>query len=221
RRRSPAAAWPDRAGGGRAAGPTPGSPAPSGRSSPALTRLEQSANRVATSRLQGGRMTSFLGKAGAAMAVGGILRAGAAAGFGVASAVSRPSTSTGFSTSTEDFGASAADPDGAPPWTHHRARDRWRLLGHRIEHGEFTVKGENGKPAVVDVQRGQVTAVSATSITLKSEDGFTASYTVNPDSRIRVGGERKAIGDVRGGNNAGLIAARSGGVATVRLVVVG
>jgi hypothetical protein len=154
-------------------------------------------------------MTSFLGKAAVALAIGGVLGAGTAAGFGIASAVSDPSRSP----------SATSGPNGAdhPQLGRHAGR---RFLGNRVEHGELTIKGRDGKPVVVDVQRGQVTAVSATSITLKSEDGFTASYTVGPDTRVRVGGARKAIGDVKVGANAGLTAKKEGGTATAYLVVV-
>jgi hypothetical protein len=152
-------------------------------------------------------MSSFLGKAAVALAVGAVLGAGTAAGFGIASAVSDPPPSA------------TSSPNGADHPQLGRQAGR-RFLGNRVEHGEFTVKGRAGKPVVVDVQRGQVTAVSATSITLKSEDGFTASYTVGSDTRVRVSGTRKAIGDVKVGNNAGLMAKKEGGTATAYLVIV-
>src|SRR5262249_42116271 len=99
-----------------------------------------------------------------------------------------------------------------------------RLLWSRVEHGEVNIKGKDGKPGVGDIQRGQVTAGCPTSISLQSQDGFTATYTVTPDTRIRVDGERKAIGDVRVGKSAGLIATKASAAAdsaaTARLVVV-
>ena len=154
-------------------------------------------------------MTRFLGKAAIALAVGGVLGAGTAAGFGIASAVSDPSPSA------------TSSPNGTDHPQLGRHPGARRFLGNRVEHGEFTLKGRDDKTVVVDVQRGQVTAVSATSITIKSEDGFTASYTVGSDTRVRVGGTRKAIGDVKVGNNAGVMARKEGGgAATAYLVIV-
>ncbi len=171
-------------------------------------------------------MTSFLTKAGVALAVGGFLGAGTAAGFGVASAVSdRTSSATtspsGLEAILDPNGSEATSgPNGSEDKPAHRHGWPRRALANRVEHGELTLKGQDGKPVVMDVQRGQVTAVSPTSITLKSEDGFTASYTVSSDTRVRVGGTKKAIGDVKVGNNAGVIAIKEGGTATARLVVV-
>jgi hypothetical protein len=154
-----------------------------------------------------------MGKAAVALVIGGVLGAGTAAGFGIASAVTAaPSPSSAASSSA------APGPADQPGARRHPALRRF--LANRVEHGELTVKGKDGKPVVVDVQRGQVTAVSATSITLKSEDGFTASYTVDSDTRVRVGGTRKAIGDVKVGNTAGLMAKKENGTPTAYLVVV-
>jgi hypothetical protein len=73
-----------------------------------------------------------------------------------------------------------------------------RKLGS-VLHGEFVVPGSDGTFQTVHVQRGNVTAVSATSITVKSEDGFTKSYTVNPETLVnaaRDGISTVAVNDV-------------------------
>ena len=64
----------------------------------------------------------------------------------------------------------------------------------------------------VDVQTGQVTAVSTTSITLKSADGFTKSYTVT--SSTLVDAQRDGIGSVKVGHQATMLATVSGSSAT-------
>ncbi|HET7140803.1 MAG TPA: DUF5666 domain-containing protein [Arthrobacter sp.] len=51
-------------------------------------------------------------------------------------------------------------------------------------HGESVVKKADGTLETVVSQQGTVDAVSATSVTVKSEDGFTQSYTINGDTRI-------------------------------------
>jgi hypothetical protein len=63
-----------------------------------------------------------------------------------------------------------------------------------VQHGEFTVTGPDGKAATMTVQRGEVTKVSDTSLTVKSEDGFTATYAVSVDTR-RTGAKDLATGD--------------------------
>jgi hypothetical protein len=50
-------------------------------------------------------------------------------------------------------------------------------------HGEFVVRENNGGYTTVLTQTGVLTAASGTSITAKSADGFTQTYTIAPDSR--------------------------------------
>src|SRR5947208_488368 len=45
-------------------------------------------------------------------------------------------------------------------------------------HGEFTTRAPGGGYQTVATQRGEATAVSSSSITVKSEDGFSRTYTV-------------------------------------------
>ncbi len=51
-----------------------------------------------------------------------------------------------------------------------------------VQHGALTVQ-DNGTPTVVTVQRGAVTAASAGSVTVKSQDGFSATYAITADTR--------------------------------------
>lgn len=57
-----------------------------------------------------------------------------------------------------------------------------------LEHGEVTVTGADGRATVMTVQRGSVTAVTATKLTVKSSDGFSASYTLDASTRGRTTG---------------------------------
>lgn len=58
-----------------------------------------------------------------------------------------------------------------------------RLHGQGL-HGEFTVKDKDGNYRTVVTQSGSVESVSDSSITVKSEDGFTQGYAINGDTRI-------------------------------------
>jgi hypothetical protein len=133
---------------------------------------------------------------------------------------SAPSGSAG-STAAPDKG-----PDGrnGPGRGFPRGRGDGIGLGHGIGggalHGEFTVKDKDGKIVTRVVQHGSVTAVSATSISLKSEDGFTGTYTVNTDTKVRVGGDSTAISGVKNGNDAWVIATKSGSTSTAGSLVV-
>jgi hypothetical protein len=60
------------------------------------------------------------------------------------------------------------------------------LLGRLggVQHGELTVTGSDGKAVVMTVQRGTVTASSATSVSVRSDDGFAQTYAVNATTRV-------------------------------------
>ena len=58
------------------------------------------------------------------------------------------------------------------------------LLGGTALHGNVTAT-VNGSPQALVFQRGQVTAISATSITLQSSDGFTGTYGRTAQTSIR------------------------------------
>lgn len=73
-------------------------------------------------------------------------------------------------------------------------------FGRRTVHGEFVAKAKDGKYVTTYVQRGAVTAVSPTSVTVRSSDGFSATYTINSDSKIRKDGEQAAIGTIKVGD---------------------
>ena len=93
-------------------------------------------------------------------------------------------------------------------------------LGRPV-HGEAVVRDRDGEFLTVYHQRGTVTAVSATSIALKSEDGFVATYAVNDETRVYRDRKPARIGDVKVGERAGVMAVKSGETKLARWVVVG
>jgi hypothetical protein len=83
-------------------------------------------------------------------------------------------------------------------------------------HGQFVVPKTGGGYQTVDVQRGKVTAVSSTSLTVKSADGFSATYAVS--SSTIVDAKRDGIGSVKAGNQVYVTATVSGSTATASSV---
>ena len=79
-------------------------------------------------------------------------------------------------------------------------------------HGQLTVPKSGGGYQTVDVQDGTVTAVSTGSVTVKSADGFTATYTVT--SKTVVDAEAAGIGSVKKGDTIFVTATVSGSTAT-------
>jgi hypothetical protein len=89
-------------------------------------------------------------------------------------------------------------------------------LGGGAVHGQFVVPKSGGGYQTVDVQRGKVTAVSSTSLTVKSADGFSATYAVS--SSTIVDAQRDGIGSVKDGNQVYVTATVSGSTATATSV---
>lgn len=79
-------------------------------------------------------------------------------------------------------------------------------------HGQFTVAKQGGGYETLDVQDGTVSAVSGTSLTVKSTDGYTATYTVT-DSTL-VDAQAKGIGSVKKGDTVAVTATATGATPT-------
>ncbi len=98
---------------------------------------------------------------------------------------------------------------------HHRPG-----LAARAVHGEFVVQNKKGN-RVLDVQRGQVTAVTpagsgtAGTVTLRSADGFFATYSFTPTSHVRNNGSKATPSSVKVGEFARVLAVKSGGTDSV------
>jgi len=115
-------------------------------------------------------------------------------------------------------GATASpDPkDGQRPGRHKRLRF---AFGKRMLHGEAVVQTDDGVKTVV-VQRGTVTAIDATSVTVKSSDGFTLTWTFgNP---IHVVEHRRQVqpNALAAGATVGVAGTRNGDAVVARLIVV-
>jgi hypothetical protein len=79
-------------------------------------------------------------------------------------------------------------------------------------HGEYTTTKPGGGYQTIDIQQGQVTAVSTGSITVKSDDGFSKSYTITASTLVDA--QRDGIGSVKVGDDVSVQATVSGSTAT-------
>jgi hypothetical protein len=70
---------------------------------------------------------------------------------------------------------------------------RRRLLARAL-HGEVTLAGEEHR--VIVFQRGEVQKVSATSVTVKSNDGFVETYALSEDTKVREDREKAKASDI-------------------------
>jgi hypothetical protein len=90
------------------------------------------------------------------------------------------------------------------------ARDgrKHRGLTARALHGEVTLAGKQHR--VVVFQRGPAEKASATSITVKSADGYTATYVIGTETKVRKNGEAATAADLQAGDRIFVAAAKDG-----------
>jgi hypothetical protein len=79
-------------------------------------------------------------------------------------------------------------------------------------HGVFVTPKQGGGYQTVHTQRGTVTAVSSTSITVKSEDGYTKSYKVTESTVVNA--QRDGIDSIETGDEVGIVGLEDGDLVT-------
>lgn len=150
----------------------------------------------------------------------GLIAGGAAlgmtlAGLGVAAAQTDGSTTTTKAPATADGprGPRMGGPGGHGPGFGPGGRPG---IGFGFAlggiHGEFTTKAPGGGYQTMATQRGEATAVSGSSITVKSEDGFSRTYTVDDNTLVNAG--NNGIDDVKQGDQVGMMAVVKDGKAS-------
>ncbi len=116
---------------------------------------------------------------------------------------------------------SAAPTGTATKGTHpglRRLKLRRELRKH-VEHGQITVETKKGDQTIA-VQRGTVTAISATSVTVKSTDGFSLTWTIGSPVSVLDHGTKSDVSAIKAGETVGLAGAQVGSTATARLIVI-
>lgn len=152
----------------------------------------------------------LLGGAGAALATTGTAPSGTpsviAAGPGSGSSASGGSASG----PGHMFGPAFGHPHFRPGGPMAGRAGLGGLLG--ALHGQAVVPKSGGGYQTVAFQRGQVTAVSSSSITLKSADGYSHTYAIT--GATSVDAQRSGISSVKTGNQALVTATVSGKMTT-------
>jgi len=141
-------------------------------------------------------------------------------GAGVAMAATSGSPASG--TAASPAGGTVATPSpSARPAFPHQGRPGGFGLGFGgpfcAVHGQFVVPKSGGGYQTIDTQRGAVTAVSATSITVKSADGFVKTYQVV--SSTNVDAQRDGIAAVKTGHQVAVTATVSGSTVTASSIL--
>ncbi|HEY2576663.1 MAG TPA: hypothetical protein VGI74_10190 [Streptosporangiaceae bacterium] len=147
-----------------------------------------------------------------------------AAGAGIALAATSAPSSSALST-PGSLSASNSSPAPKAPragcarvTTPHRSgvlcrrHGRGRFGLHGALHGTLVLPKQGGGTVTAEIQNGKVTSVSQSSITLKSTDGFTKTYTVTASTNVDA--QRDGIGSVKAGDQVWVAATVSGGTVT-------
>jgi Domain of unknown function (DUF5666) len=145
----------------------------------------------------------------AKMVVAGVSTVALACGIGAGMAYADPPTPTPTPTATASP-TPKAKPEHRKNWQGPRV-NRLAVL-RRALHGEVTLAGEQHR--VVVFQRGPVDKVSDTSLTVKSADGYTATYVINADTKVRKSGDKASIAEVKVGDKVLVVANKEGATLT-------
>ncbi|HET6818789.1 MAG TPA: hypothetical protein VFH66_16285 [Mycobacteriales bacterium] len=95
------------------------------------------------------------------------------------------------------------------------------LGGGRLLHGEATVQKAGGGTMVVRFQNGVISGVTGSTMTVRSTDGFTASYTVNGTSRILLNGTDGTLSKLAKNDQVRVLAVESGSTSVAKMVLDG
>ncbi len=152
---------------------------------------------------------------------------GSNAGSGSSSGPSDLLDPAAFETALDAWTGEADVPDATPGPQDRRDRFRHRATG-RMLHGEIVLQGRDDAPVTMAFQNGLVTAVDATSVTVKSSDGYERTWALDGTTRyIKPGkgmpgmhrmGEKAGLADVTVGATVRLGGAVTDGEATARVV---
>lgn len=150
----------------------------------------------------------LLATAAATLALAGAVGADVASAEPTPSPTSSPAP-TASAAPTPGPGRSATKPD--------QGAKKKRDLTRRALHGEVTVGAKN--PRVVAFQRGVVSAVSGSSVSVTSVDGFVGTYAVGPQTKVREAKKEAAIDDVSTGDRVRVVAVKKGQTLTATRIV--
>jgi hypothetical protein len=130
----------------------------------------------------------------------------------------------GIASASDDIPARAATDEGpgwrgpfGNPWHNRPMGHPWHNGMTDMLHGEMVVAKEGGGTETVLVQKGTVTEVSATGVTVRSTDGFTTAYVVNGDTEVRA--DSDTIADVAKDEEVVVVAPKSGDKHTATVLV--
>jgi hypothetical protein len=114
--------------------------------------------------------------------------------------------------------SASTGPDSATPGKERRRAIR-KYLRKNTLHGDITVQGKDGVRTIV-VQRGTVTAVTSTGMSVKSTDGYALTWTFG--DKLRLVQDRKAVptSALKAGQEVGVAGIRDSDATKARLIAI-
>jgi hypothetical protein len=140
--------------------------------------------------------------------------AGAAAGVVISQLGTAGATSPSPSPSPGD-----RDRFGGPPG--HGPGGMGLLGGGRVLHGEATVQKPGGGTTVVHFQNGVISAINGSTMTVKSTDGFTSTFTVNGTTRISLNGTDGTLSKLAKNDKVRVLGVEDGAGTVAKMVLDG
>jgi hypothetical protein len=149
---------------------------------------------------------------------------GGAAVYGVAAAATAPTgaTATTVGTTPAALDSAVREATAGPAQArrgsagHPRLR---RFLAGRALHGEFVVETKDGGVRTVVAQKGEITAKGNGTVTVKSRDGFTLTWRVDDQTKIRKRGGKASLPDLVIGDRVAAIGEKTSNGGTARAIV--
>ena len=95
-----------------------------------------------------------------------------------------------------------------------------KYLRKNTLHGEVTIQTKQQGTKTIVVQRGEVTAVTATQVTVKSTDGFTLTWTFGDQLKIVQAKKAADKSALKTGEQVGLAGTKDGAATDARLIAI-
>jgi hypothetical protein len=139
-----------------------------------------------------------------------------------ATALAQVGFDTGLQGTPDPSASAPASATGAKPAAGQKQLPRKairRYLRKNTLHGEVAVQTRNGTRTIV-VQRGSVTAVSGGSVTVKSTDGYTLTWTMA--TKVAIVQDKKKVGTsaLKAGEQIGVAGTKAGSADDARLIAI-
>ena len=156
------------------------------------------------------------------MRIGAWITAGVLGG-GIVSGIVVSQLGTATAASPSPSPRASDEPRPPMPGPLHRFGERLRGLGPlgpgfgpefgfggHVLHSEATVEAPDGTTKVVVSQTGDINDLVDSTITVKSSDGFEATYTVDKNTRISLDGADGAMSSLKKGDTVHVMATKKG-----------